>query len=75
MNSVKKIIGLLILNGLPLLLMAQQQEAPVGLRSSGKIYVVVGVILIILAGLIAYLISLDRKIKRLERRIKQDGNQ
>lgn len=32
-----------------------------------KIYVVLGVCLIILAGLIAYLVQLDRKISRLER--------
>lgn len=32
-----------------------------------KIYVVLGVCLIILAGLLAYLIQLDRKISRLER--------
>lgn len=32
-----------------------------------KIYVVLGVCLIILAGLITYLVQLDRKISRLER--------
>ena len=37
------------------------------MRSEGKIYVVVAVILTIFAGIIFYLIRLDRKISRLER--------
>mgnify|MGYP007107590213 CR=1 FL=1 len=50
---------------------ASAQEKPSGLgetmRSNGRIYVVVGVILIILAGLILYVVRLDRKISRLEK--------
>ncbi len=42
------------------------------MRASGKIYVVVGVLLIILLGLLLYLVSLDRKIKRLEEKIEKD---
>ena len=38
-----------------------------GLRSSGKIYVVVAVLMVILAGLFFYLLQLDRKLKRLEK--------
>jgi hypothetical protein len=38
-----------------------------GLRSEGKIYVVVAVILTIFAGIIFYLVRLDRKISRLEK--------
>ena len=37
------------------------------MRSNGKIYVVVAVVLTILLGLIAYLIRLDRKISKLEK--------
>ena len=37
------------------------------MRSNGKIYVVVAVVLTILFGLIAYLIRLDRKISKLEK--------
>jgi CcmD family protein len=37
-----------------------------GMRSSGKIYVVVAVLLIILAGLIFYVVQLDRRITRVE---------
>jgi hypothetical protein len=36
------------------------------MRSNGKIYVVIAVILTILTGLILYLVRLDRKITRLE---------
>jgi ABC-type uncharacterized transport system permease subunit len=37
------------------------------MRSNGKIYVVVVVLLIILAGLFTYLISLDRRMSRIEK--------
>jgi hypothetical protein len=47
-----------------------QTNAPVAMadtmRSEGKIYVVVAVIITIFIGLIIYLISLDRKITKLE---------
>ena len=64
---------------LPLLLLAplafaQTTEAAPAmaddLRASGKIYVVVAVVVVIVAGLLAYLISLDRKVSRLEKEIK-----
>ena len=42
-----------------------------GLRASGKIYVVVAVVVIIITGLLVYLISLDRKVGRLEQEIKK----
>ncbi len=38
-----------------------------GMRQSGKIYVVIAVILTILARLIIYIIRLDRKISRFEK--------
>jgi len=41
------------------------------MRSNGKIYVVVAVILTIFAGIIIYLVRLDRKMSRLERETKQ----
>lgn len=40
------------------------------LRSDGKIYVVVAVVTVVLAGLLAFLVSLDRKVGRLERELK-----
>ena len=39
------------------------------MRSNGKIYVIVAIILIVLAGLISYLFALDRKITRLEKEL------
>ena len=64
---------------LPLLLLtplafAQAPEAAPAmaddLRASGKIYVVVAVVVIIVVGLLGYLINLDRKVSRLEKEIK-----
>jgi len=40
------------------------------LRQNGKIYVVVAAVTIIVAGMLLYLISLDRKVSRLEKEIK-----
>ena len=37
------------------------------MRSNGKIYVVVAVLLLIFLGIIIYLVRLDRKITRLEK--------
>lgn len=42
-------------------------QAPTGMRSNGKIYVVVAVLVTILMGLFIYLISLDRKISKKEK--------
>lgn len=42
-------------------------EMAVGMRSNGKIYVVVAVIVLIITGMFFYLISLDRKISGLEK--------
>jgi hypothetical protein len=40
-------------------------------RADGKIYVVVAIVLIILVGFVVYLISLDRKITKLEKLVGQ----
>ena len=50
-------------------LMAQPAETEMAdvMRSNGKIYVVVAVLATILAGLILYLVSLDRRIGKMER--------
>jgi hypothetical protein len=49
---------------------AQQVEMATGLRSSGKIYVVVAVLITIFFGIVVYLIALDRKISRIENTLK-----
>ena len=40
--------------------------------SSGKIYVVIGVMLIIFIGLIIYLAWIDRKVKKIEDELKNN---
>jgi heme/copper-type cytochrome/quinol oxidase subunit 2 len=47
--------------------MAQQPEMADTMRSEGKIYVVVSIVLVVVLGLIGYLFVLDRKITRLEK--------
>ena len=51
---------------------AQDVEMADTLRSEGKIYVVVTILLIILIGLIGYLVMIDRKVTRLEKKL--EGN-
>lgn len=40
------------------------------LRQDGKIYVVVVVLLTVLGGMIAYLVTLDRKVTRIEKQMR-----
>ncbi|MBX3241785.1 MAG: CcmD family protein [Chitinophagaceae bacterium] len=55
-----------------LVLPAQQEvEMADTMRSNGKIYVVVAVLLVLFTGLFIYLIRIDRKISRLEKENKQ----
>ncbi|WP_187262659.1 CcmD family protein [Pontibacter beigongshangensis] len=42
------------------------------LRRDGKIYVVIVVLLTLLGGVLAYLISLDRKVAKLEKQVKDE---
>jgi len=51
-------------------LFAQNAQMADTMRSEGKIYVVVAIILVIFFGLIAYLFYTDRKISKLEKRLK-----
>ncbi|WP_207533075.1 CcmD family protein [Desertivirga arenae] len=45
---------------------ASEVEMATGLRTSGKIYVVVAVVALIFIGLVIYLFSIDRRLKKLE---------
>lgn len=68
MNKLKAIFLLL----LPLLCsfaVNAQEKTGFGetMRSNGRIYVVVAVMLTILAGLIIYLVRIDKKISKLEK--------
>jgi CcmD family protein len=49
---------------------AQDVEMADSLRSEGKIYIVVGVLLIIFAGIVLYLINIDKKVSKLEKEIR-----
>ena len=51
-------------------LQGEKPQMAEGMRSNGKIYVVVAVLVIILTGLIVYVVRLDRKLSRLEKNIK-----
>lgn len=67
----KRFVGKLILTLLtllPILGYAQGENSVTNtLKSEGKIYVVVLVICTIFAGIIAYLVYLDRKISKIEK--------
>ena len=49
---------------------AQTLEMADKMRSEGKIYVVIAVVLTILIGLLIYLFTIDRKLSKLEKEIK-----
>lgn len=66
-----KIIMSIALFLISMLSMAQEVEMAEKMRSEGKIYVVVAVLAIILIGLFIYLISIDKKIGKLEKELKK----
>ena len=74
MRSLLFRLGLVVLSALSATLAFAQDftkgekaEMADTMRSNGKIYVVVVVVLIILFGLILYVVGLDRKISRIEK--------
>lgn len=71
MTKIKTIFFLSACMLLSLFLQAQEGVGKSGfdntMRSNGRIYVVVAVMVTILAGLILYLVRLDRKIGKLEK--------
>ncbi|MBS1486339.1 MAG: CcmD family protein [Bacteroidetes bacterium] len=50
-------------------LRAQEAQMADTMRSEGKIYALVAIILVILLGLIFFLVFIDRKVSRLEKRM------
>lgn len=68
---MQKTICFLLLSLLGLSSFAQEDNVAMAdtMRSNGKIYVVIAVIVTIFAGIILYLIRLDRKISKLEKTI------
>lgn len=68
---MKKVLFLFLLMTVGAMANAQDAEMADVMRSNGKIYVVVGIILIVLTGLITYLFMLDRKITKLENKLSE----
>lgn len=68
---ISLLLGVLVFCSNPLLAQTMPEAKTVemadGLRSSGKIYVVVAVLITILLGLFLYLATLDRKIRTWEK--------
>jgi len=71
MNHFKKILAFIVFALLKINLQAQDSTENVSMadvmRSNGRIYVVIAVILTILIGLLLYMFRLERKINRLEK--------
>lgn len=69
---MKKILSLIILMVLcSQSVFSQEIEMADGLRSSGKIYVVVVVAAIVISVILTYMITIDRKISKLEKQLKE----
>ena len=66
LNRILTAVFVLMLNPL---LFAQDTEMADVMRSDGKIYVVVAIMLVIFLGLIGFLILTDRKVSNLEKRL------
>ena len=71
MKYLKKTTALFLMLMLSTASFAQDKDVSVAdtMRSNGRIYVVVAVVLTILIGLVVYLIRLDRKITKLEKEL------
>lgn len=70
---MKKLLSILALTIIYVNAFAQESvEMADTMRSNGKIYVVVGVILMILISLFGYLFFIERKVKKLEQKIEDN---
>ena len=69
MRKIKYLSALITLLLLTLINHAQDDKVEMAdaMRSNGRIYVVVAVVVLILLGLFLYLVRLDKKITRLEK--------
>lgn len=72
MRKTFKLLLTMTLTTIVSLASAQQAEMADVMRSEGKIYVVVAIILIVLSGLILYLFLLDRKLTRMEKQLRKE---
>ena len=69
-RRIKTLLSFLFSFMLSIPVFAQDVEMADVMRSNGKIYVVVAVLVTIFIGIIFYLIRLDRKITKLEKETK-----
>ena len=71
MNKLKRIGAVIALAMITAISYAQDIDATTDessiMKSNGKIYVVMAVVVVIVLGLFLYLINLDRKISKLEK--------
>jgi hypothetical protein len=71
MQKIKTSLSLLVLLLATMSVQAQEGAAKTGfgetMRSNGRIYVVIAVILTILLGLVLYLVRLDKKMSKMEK--------
>ena len=74
MKTTAKNIGLILLMILTQIFGANAQAAEVEMadqfRADGKIYVVVATLLLVMAGIVLFLIWLERRISNLEKELK-----
>lgn len=70
MNKLKRILCVAMLAMFTAVVHAQTADAENAgvMRSNGKIYVVVAIVVTILLGLFFYVFSLDRKISKIEKK-------
>ena len=67
---MKRLLNLLALLVMPIFTFASDVEMADLLHENGKIYVVVGVIAIIFIGIVVYLITIDRRLSKIEKEEK-----
>lgn len=69
--AITRILAIIMISFLPLLSFAQtvheKPEMADGLRSNGKIWVVVLVVITIFIGIVAYLFSIEKRLKNIEK--------
>ncbi|MBN8838237.1 MAG: CcmD family protein [Sphingobacteriia bacterium] len=66
-KQIKRLLACFIMFLLSNIVFAQQTTETEVMKSNGKIYVVMIVVIVIVLGLFGYVFSLDRKISRLEK--------
>ena len=68
MNKIYRIGAVIAMVFISVFANAQTPESTDIMRSNGKIFVVMAVIIIIMIGFFTYLISVDRKVSKLEKK-------